>query len=99
MRTTFFSNQNRAYQHSDREKYWYASFGRSFFWSPFSPPISIAEVAPGSRKQVVLGPLVFSIICIFEHRFLDTFAFFEIRWGQSDLGRGELFFEHRFFVI
>ena len=73
--------------------------GQSFVWSPFSPPISIAEVAPGSRKQVVLGPLFFSIICIFEDRFLDTFAFFEIRWGQSDLGRGKRFFEHRVFVI
>ena len=73
--------------------------GDAFFWSPFSPPISKAEVAPGSRKQVVLGPLVFSIICIFEGRFLDTFAFFAISIIQSDLGRGKGFFEHRVFVI
>ena len=66
--------------------------GDAFVWSPFSPPISIAEVAPGSRKQVVLGPLFFSIICIFEDRFLDTLAFFEISAPQSDLVRGKPFF-------
>ena len=66
--------------------------GDAFVWSPFSPPISIAEVAPGSRKQVVLGPLVFSIICNFEERILDTFTFFDISMFQSDLGRGKRFF-------
>ena len=52
--------------------------GDAFLWSLFSPPTSIAEVAPRSRKQVVLGPLFFSIICMFEDLSLDTFAFFEI---------------------
>ena len=82
MRTTIFLDKNTG-THDDDD---------SFVWSPFSPPISIAEVAPGSRKQVVLGPLFFSIICIFEDQFSDTFAFSEIRRAHSDLGRGETFF-------
>ena len=99
VRTAFFSNQNRAYQHFAHEKLWYARFGDSFVWSPFSPPISIAEVAPRSRKQVVLRPLFFSIFCIFDERFLDTCAFLEIAWVHSDWGRGKQIFEHHVFVI
>ena len=45
-------------------------FGDSIVWSPFRPPVSVAEVDFQSRKQVVLGPLFFSIFCIFEDRFL-----------------------------
>ena len=66
--------------------------GDSFVWSPFSPPISTAEVAAGLRKQAVLGPLCWSMICMFERLFLDTFAFFKICPTQSDLGRGKPFF-------
>ena len=65
VRTTSFLDKNSG-THDD---------GYSIVWSPFSPPVSIAEVAPGSRKQVVLGPLFFSIFCIFQSRFLTDLHF------------------------
>ena len=90
----FFSRKVAVPTTPARENSGTHDFGDSIVWSPFRPPVSVAEVDFQSRKQMVLGPLFFSIICMFEDIILDTFAFLEIRWGQSDLGRGEPFVEH-----
>ena len=69
VRTTIFLDKNSG-THDD---------GYSIVWSPFWPPISIAEVGFGSRKQVVLGPLFFSIFWKFEAPFLTALHFWARR--------------------
>ena len=62
-----------------------------------------ANFYSGSRSRIEKtsrsGTIFFSIICNFESRFLNTYAFLNICPTHSDLGRGKPFFEHRAFVI
>ena len=73
--------------------------GESIVWTPFLPPESGAEVAPQSRKQVVLGPLFLSNICIFKIDFWTTCIFEPEGWSDRNSVVERKFFDHSFCYV
>ena len=74
----FLSNRNCAYHYFSRRKYRLYKIGESIIWTTLKRPELVAEADSHSRKLEVLGPLFFSIICIFDLRFLTHLRFSQI---------------------
>ena len=72
--------------------------GKSIVWTPFLPPESGAEVAPQSRKQVVLGPLFFIEYLHCSKSIFGRFAFLSQTLVAIEIRSGKAIFLSTVFV-